>query len=144
MISARLKRRSDKTTWRVVGREGSMWSLAPEKFGPTIAASPLEVADLFTVVAEAPAAEIEPTTRVAGRSDRDQAGYEALAAAHIAALDAPREPAPLAPEESLAAANLTAAEIAGDPRYAWAFASGRLAVSARVAGEVDKLLRATA
>lgn len=143
MLGARLRRRSDRAIFRVTGMDGGQWVLSPEDFGPAIAASPLECSELFTVLADFGTPEQpKPQRRVFGRSDGEQAGYEALAAAHAEALDSPREPAPLAPEEAFAAADLTAAEIANDRRLAWAFTSGRLAVSARLAGEVDKLLKA--
>lgn len=109
MIGTELKRKRDRAVFRVVGREGSMWVLAPlAAFGPAITASPLEAETLFTVSGDA--AEVEPPAAevaVAGRSATEQVGRERLAAAHVEATA--HKPVPgLSPEEAFTAAAETA------------------------------------
>lgn len=102
MTGIELKRKRDRKLFRVVGREGSMWVLAPVDYGPAITASPLELATLFSV--EGGGTEVEQVAArvaVAGRSEAEQVGRERLAAAHVEA--ASQKPAPLpSPEESFA------------------------------------------
>lgn len=147
MVGCTLKRkRGDRATFRVVGRRGSMWVLAPVEHGPAIEVSPLEASELFSVAGDAPeAAEVEaPEVSVFGRSAGEQAGREALAAVHVADVVAQSSGTGrvrgLHPEEALTAGELSAAEIVASPDYVWAYRAQRLAVSGSTAVEVDRLL----
>jgi hypothetical protein len=146
MIGTRLRRRRDKTTFRVVGRDGGQWVLAPDVFGSPLAASELEISELYAVIGEdAKTPSVEPATRVVGRSASEQAGYEALAErsyeAFAAAREKPTAPPALTPEESLRSGELTAAEIVSSPKLRWAYQRRALDVPPRVAAAVDELLR---
>lgn len=147
MVGCTLKRkRGDRASFRVVGRHGSMWVLAPLVHGPAVEVSPLEASELFSVVGDAPeVAEVAPVeTVVFGRSAGEQAGREALAAVHAADVVAQSSGAGrvrgLHPEEALNAGELSATQIVGNPAYLWAYQGQRLAVSSTVAVEVDRLL----
>lgn len=146
MIGCSLKRKRDRQTFRVVGRNGGHWVLAPVEHGPAIEVSPLEASELFSVAGDAPeAAEVAPVeAAVFGRSAGEQASREALAAVHVADVVAQSSGAGrvrgLHPEEALKAGDLTAAEIVADPRWTWAYRAQRLAVSGSTAAEVDRLL----
>lgn len=144
MIGVALKRKRDRAVFRVVGRDGSCWVLAPESHGPAISVSTLEASELFTVVGDGPQtfAVESPEVTVFGRSAAEQSAREALAAALDEELTRPPAPLPLTPDESLRAGELTAAEIVASPDYLWAYRGQRLAVSSRVAVEVDRLLAA--
>ena len=82
MIGTTLKRRRDRALFRVVGRDGGQWVIAPERFGPALSASELELRELFGVVSEpdAPAPAPTPSARVLGMSDAEAAGRELLRA----------------------------------------------------------------
>lgn len=146
MLGTHLRRKRDKETFRVVGRDGGQWVLAPDVFGSPLAASELEIRELYAVIGEdAETPPVEPATRVVGRSASEQAGYGALAERSHAGFVASRAkssvPPGLTPEESLRAHELTAAEIVGSSKLRWAFEHRALAVSPRVAAAVDELLR---
>ena len=104
MLGARLRRRSDRAVYRVTGTEGGHWVLSPEDFGAAVLASPLECSELFVVLGDFDTPEQpQAQTSVFGRGNDEQVGYEALHAAHVAALNAQRAPLPPAPEEVFAA-----------------------------------------
>ncbi len=145
MIGTHLRRKRDKATYRVVGRDGGQWILAPDTFGSAVSASELEIRELYVVIGEEPETPaVEPAAEIAGRSRDEQAGYEALAAqAHEAFTATMRKrtaPPALTPEESLRAGELTAAEIVASPKLRWAFEQRALAVSPGVAAAVEELL----
>ena len=76
-----LRRRRDRALYRVVGRDGGQWILAPEEFGPAISVSELEIRELYAVVSEPDAPAVpEPAVRVIGQSDAEAAGRERLCA----------------------------------------------------------------
>ena len=84
MIRTKLRRKGDRAVFTVVGVEGGgHYVLAPDVHGAAISASELEIARLFSVVAEpdtkttaAPA----PSVRVLGMSDAEASGRERLRA----------------------------------------------------------------
>lgn len=103
-IGARVKRRADGETFRVVGSYGGQLVLGPDIHGPSITVSSLELRTLFDVDAE-PEPAASPQTTVFGRDDAEQTGWERLAAAHVADLAERRSaPTPPTPEEAFAAA----------------------------------------
>lgn len=83
MIGVELKRKRDRALFRVVGREGSHWVLAPLAHGPAITVSPLEIEALFAVAGRVGEVEqVAAEGAVAGRSEAEQFGRERLAVAH--------------------------------------------------------------
>lgn len=108
MIGTVLRRRRDRALYRVVGRDGGKWVLAPEEFGGAISASELEVRELYAVVSEpdAPAAP-EPAVKVIGQSDTEAAGRERLRATmERQAAGRARSPQGRTPEQVFDAARL--------------------------------------
>jgi hypothetical protein len=103
MIGTRVERRADGDAFRVVGQYGSQLVLGPIDHGPSVAVSELELRTQFDIAKEPDAEAVQPQTRVFGRSAAEQAGREALAAAHVEALNAPRSPLPPSPEDVFAA-----------------------------------------
>lgn len=81
MVGATLRRKRDRALYRVVGRDGGQWVLAPETFGGAISLSELELRELYAVVTEADSdAAPTPAVRVLGQSDAEAAGREAMRA----------------------------------------------------------------
>lgn len=81
MIGTHLRRKRDRATFRVVGRDGGHWVIAPDDFGSPLSVSELEIRELYEVIGDEPdTAGVEPSAHVAGRSAEEQAGYETLAA----------------------------------------------------------------
>lgn len=102
------RKRGDRRSFRIVGREGGQLVLGPLEHGPAVSVSELELRELFTVEAEAPATHATPTPQtgaVAGRAAGEQAAWEALTAEFVRSISAARtRPMPPTPEETFRAA----------------------------------------
>jgi hypothetical protein len=99
MIGTVLRRRRDRAVFRVVGRDGSHWVLGPERFGPSLSVSELEIRELFSVVSEAEAFEpVAPAIVPDGMSVAEAARWDAMRATvereYAAAMTAPPAPRP--------------------------------------------------
>lgn len=84
MVGTLVTRRADGDAFRVVGRYGGQFVLGPLVHGQSVAVSELELRTLFDIESEPAAEAAPPQTRVFGRSDADQRGWEALSAPFFA------------------------------------------------------------
>lgn len=107
MVGAVVRRkRGDRQTFRIVGRDGNRWILGPVDFGPAVTASELELSALFAVVSEPEAVVPQrPQRPTLGYTADEQAAREALAAEHVRSISTPRNgPTLPSPEDVFRAA----------------------------------------
>lgn len=100
------RKRGDRRSFRVVGREGGQLVLGPLEHGSAVTVSELELRELFTVEDETVMTHATPTPQavaVAGRGAGEQAAWEALTAEFVASATRNR-PTPPTPEEVFRAA----------------------------------------